>query len=683
MKKLSIIFFGLLAQLTVYAQQPQCACNLVSSNDPNKDDYGPAETLFIPNAYPSGQTDNGYTYCLGVSYEKNSPNKIPVIKCKFEYCTPIIAEQVAIVESSKPGTITKIEIEDVNGKVKMVYKGKASTITDVNRVFYASFTRTTAPIRYVSIEAMPGDVPGYNCIDGIALCPTKDPLEIKINLGADIHFVEAAKALGSGVNSINTDVFPVISADGKTLYFDRKDDPQNIADPANPDAKHDDIYISTKGSNGEWSHAVNIGKPLNNAGHNFVNAITPDGNTLLLANTYNADGSPAGAGASTSSRIKGQGWAVPTALNIEGFNNKNAYVSFFMANNNKILLMSIEDNDSYGEKDLYMTFKKPDGTGWVKPINLGPDINTMQAEYSPVLASDNATLYFASEGHYGFGGYDIFMTRRLDNTWRKWSKPINLGPKINSVNSDLSFSIPASGKEVYTYRWNSDNAKHDIFHLDIGEAKSIKPNPVYLVSGTVYNAKTKKPIHADIVYETLPEGEQAGTAGSNPDNGTYKIVLPTGKEYGYFAQAKGYIGIHENLTIPPTSEYTEIHQDLYLTPIEVGQAMALRNVFFEQGKPTLLPSSYSELDRLAYILLTNPTIEIRIDGHTDNQGDAKKNMELSQQRVDVVKAYMVKKGVDAKKITTKAFGGTKPIASNAKEETRKLNRRVEFTITKK
>jgi outer membrane protein OmpA-like peptidoglycan-associated protein len=680
MKKLTFILLGLFAQAIVFAQQPQWACKLTSTNDPNKDDYAPSEALYIPDAYPSGKQCNGYTYVMGYTYEKVSA-KTPVIKFKLEYCTPIIAEQVVIVETGGPGAITKVEIEDINGKVKQIYKGKALAVKDATRLFAITFTRTLTPIRYVSIEAMPGDVTGYNCIDAVALCSTKDPLDIKINIGGDINFVQPAKPLGPGVNSSYTEVLPVISPDGRTLYFDRKDHPNNIANPDKPGTIYDDIYKSRKGDDGQWKEAVNVGKPLNNGSHNFVNSISPDGNTMLLANTYNADGSPKGAGASITRRIKGQGWSIPEELKIEGFNNNNAYVSFFMSNNNSVLLMSIEDNDSYGEKDIYVSFPKEDG-GWTKPANVGADLNTMVGEYSPTLASDNTTLYFASKGHYGYGGYDIYMTKRLDDTWKRWSKPVNLGPKVNTVDSDMAFSIPASGKEVYIYSWNGDATKSDIFHLDLGESKSIKPNPVYLISGKVYNAKTKKPIHADILYEILPGGKQAGTAGSDPDDGSYKIVLPAGKHYGYFAQAKGYMAIHENLDIPEITEYTEIQKDLYLVPIEVGQQVNMKNVFFEQGKPVMLSTSYPELDRLVRILTNNPTIEIRVDGHTDNQGDAKKNMELSQQRVDVVKDYLVNKGINAKRITTKAFGGTKPIASNATEETRKLNRRVEFTITK-
>jgi outer membrane protein OmpA-like peptidoglycan-associated protein len=681
MKKVTISLFAFLTVGMVYAQKPQWACSIVKTNDPNSGDFAPKQILFIPDAYPSGGKSNQYTYCLSYTEENLNSKKIPDVKFKLEYCTPIIAEQIVIVESFKPGTITKVEIEDVNGKTKVVYKGKPTMIADEQRLFYIPFTRTSDPIRYVTIESSPGDIPGMNCLDGVALCPTKDPLEIKINLGADLHFISESKPMGPNINTPYKEVIPVVSPAGDVLYIDRKNHPQNIRKSDEPDNIHDDIYYTRKDKNGEWMEARNLGSPLNNWSHNFVNSISPDANTLLLANTYNADGSPKGPGASTTKRIKNQAWTNPEDLNIIGFNNKNKYVSFFMANTNSVLLMSIEDDDSYGEKDIYVSFLQSDKS-WSKPLNIGDDINTMMAEYAPVLASDNVTMYFSSEGHYGYGSYDIYVTKRLDDTWKKWSRPVNLGPQLNSWRSNIGFSIPASGKLVYTYGYLNKDTQEEIFVTELGEANSIKPDPVYLVSGRVFDAKTKKPLHADIIYELLPSGSQAGTASSNPDDGGYKIVLPVGNHYGYFAQTPGYIAVHENLDIPEASQYTEYHKDLYLVPIETGQTIALNNVFFEQSKPVLLATSYPELDRMAEILRVNPKLEIRIDGHTDNQGDAKKNMELSQQRVEVVKAYMVNKGINSKRITTKAFGGTKPIASNAKEETRKLNRRVEFTIVK-
>src|SRR5690606_17301907 len=128
--------------------------------------------------------------------------------------------------------------------------------------------------------------------------------------------------------------------------------------------------------------------------------------------------------------------------------------------------------------------------------------------------------------------------------------------------------------------------------------------------------------------------------------------------------------------------YKEIERNIYLTPLEIGQDIPLNNVFFVRSEPTLLPSSYPELNKLAKILMDNPSIEIELSGHTDNVGSAEKNVILSEQRVETVKKYLVSKGVSEGRITGKGYGGAKPIADNSSENTRRLNRRVEFRITR-
>ena len=127
-------------------------------------------------------------------------------------------------------------------------------------------------------------------------------------------------------------------------------------------------------------------------------------------------------------------------------------------------------------------------------------------------------------------------------------------------------------------------------------------------------------------------------------------------------------------------EFIEIERDLYLSPIEVGKSITLKNVFFVRSKADLLPDSYSELDRLAKVLTDNPELKIEISGHTDNVGDPALNVKLSEDRVATIKNYLTGKNISAKRLSGKGYGGSKPIASNATEETRKLNRRVEFII---
>jgi outer membrane protein OmpA-like peptidoglycan-associated protein len=203
------------------------------------------------------------------------------------------------------------------------------------------------------------------------------------------------------------------------------------------------------------------------------------------------------------------------------------------------------------------------------------------------------------------------------------------------------------------------------------------------VKGRVLDAKTKLPVAASIRYEDLDNRTVIGDCRSTPADGHYSMILPYGKNYGFYAQASGYIAVNENVNLKEGNTYNEIEQDIYLVPIELGQSISLNNVFFVRSKAELLPMSYPELDRLATLLKENPTIEIEIRGHTDNQGDPRLNVLLSEDRVKTVTEFLVKAGVDKSRIKGKGFGGAQPISPNNTEKNREKNRRVEFVIVKK
>ena len=273
------------------------------------------------------------------------------------------------------------------------------------------------------------------------------------------------------------------------------------------------------------------------------------------------------------------------------------------------------------------------------------------------------------------------MTKRLDDTWTNWTVPQNIGKPINTPNWDAYYSIAASGE--YAYFVSNENTKGgtDIFRIKL--PKQIKPNPVVLVSGNVYNAKTKEPISASLLYETLPDNVNAGNALSSPDNGSYKIVLPYGKNYSFRAMANQFISVSENLNLDSIADYKEIKRDLYLVPIEVGQTIRLNNIFFDFGKAILRSESFPELDRVVKVLQENPTMEIEMSGHTDNVGSDVDNLSLSDNRAKSVKAYIVSKGIVESRIIAKGYGESKPMATNDTDEGKQLNRRVEFVILKK
>ncbi|WMJ71978.1 OmpA family protein [Cytophagaceae bacterium ABcell3] len=223
------------------------------------------------------------------------------------------------------------------------------------------------------------------------------------------------------------------------------------------------------------------------------------------------------------------------------------------------------------------------------------------------------------------------------------------------------------------------NLESDEYSYKVYEGSGNEPNVSEIkLKGTIYDSKTKEPISATLVLKVLPGGALFNNIDS--DSGSYSVMLPSGGHYGFMAKAEGYIPKHDNLYVPEGHKYTEVVQDMYLTPVEVGQAINLNNVFFKQSRAELLPSSYPELDEVVEMLQANPKMAIQLNGHTDNQGNPYLNQQLSEDRVEAIKDYFVAKGISPHRIQLEAYGGSRPIASNEHEETRKLNRRVEIVI---
>ncbi|OFX17128.1 MAG: hypothetical protein A2033_09625 [Bacteroidetes bacterium GWA2_31_9] len=205
--------------------------------------------------------------------------------------------------------------------------------------------------------------------------------------------------------------------------------------------------------------------------------------------------------------------------------------------------------------------------------------------------------------------------------------------------------------------------------------------PVMLVMGKALNERNMKPVAARIIYEILPAGTEAGIARSNPGNGDYKIILPYGKKYGYFAIAEGYYSVTQFLDVTDLAEYKEIdEQNLFLAPIEVDQVVRLNNIFFDDGSSALKTESNPELNRFVQFLKVNKKIEIEISGHTDNLGDHSTNMEVSIKRAKAVADYLTSNGISDKRLTVTGYGDTVPIGFNNTEEGRTRNKRIEFKV---
>lgn len=477
--------------------------------------------------------------------------------------------------------------------------------------------------------------------------------------------------LGSEINSDYSDRMPIISPDGQTLYYIRSSAELNCSK-----SERTDIWFSQRNSSNEWSPAQCVGTPVNNNDHNAVLSIQPDNNTLILMHQYNSEGNYKSPGASVTRRTE-TGWSLPEDIVVKDFYNDASTNEFCFSNDYRIFIMTIKRKDTRGEKDLYVSFRNEDGT-YSAPLNMGLVLNSDLEEISPFLAADGKTLYFGSDGHLGYGSSDIFLAKRLDDTWTNWSKPQNLGSEINSPNWEAYFSLPASGE--YAYIVSNQGVSDDIYRIKL--TPEFKPEPVVIVSGKVYNSKTKLPMGASIIFSDIKTNKDPGMANSDPLTGSYKITLPAGKVYQFLGKKEGFYPGAENLDLTKLSQYQEIVRDLYLTPIEVGSTIRLNNLFFDFGKADLKPESMTELDRVIDFLNEHPTTVIEIGGHTDNVGDDASNMTLSNKRVESVLTYLKSKGIKTEQLSGKGYGETKPVSVNTTDAGRAMNRRVEFMIKK-
>jgi hypothetical protein len=389
--------------------------------------------------------------------------------------------------------------------------------------------------------------------------------------------------LGTTINSRLPELRPTISADGTLLFFICQNHPANTRYNEVPNSQ--DIWFSERDSSGKWGEAVHLGYPLNTYYYNAVFWISPDNNRILIRNAY-IGGDYAGNGVSMCYLKRDGYWSKPEMLRINNYGkyDRGRQNGAVMAHDGQTLLFYMTEETGGLNNDLYVSFLM-DGDIWSEPKSLGKKINLKKFnETTPYLASDGVTLYFSSNRPGGLGYNDIWMTRRLDDTWQKWSDPVNLGSPINTEDMDSFFTLDAGGEYAYMSTDLNSYGESDIVRIKLLERE--KPDPVILVSGNVYNKKTNRPLSASLVYETLPEGTVAGNAISNPDDGAFKIVLPYDKNYLIRANADHFFAISENLNLDSLIKqgHKEIHKDLYLVPIEIGQVVRLNNVYFDFDK---------------------------------------------------------------------------------------------------
>ncbi|MEK6783375.1 MAG: hypothetical protein AABY93_16860 [Bacteroidota bacterium] len=255
-----------------------------------------------------------------------------------------------------------------------------------------------------------------------------------IQLAANLNLDAKASPLSWSINSPYAEWKPNVAPHGKRMYFSRSLHPNNTAGAID----REDIWYSEFDSTAEvWSEPMRLPGILNNDGPNFVSGVSVTGDTIILGNRYLKNGKMRD-GLSYSVNIEGQ-WSQPKSIHIKNDYNISEHGNSYVSLNSGIIISAIQRTDTHGDRDLYVSFWN--GEEATEPINMGGVINSTLEESSPYLSCDKKKLYFASKGHLGYGGYDIYVTERLDESYTNWSEPKNLGPAINDILDDEFFIV--------------------------------------------------------------------------------------------------------------------------------------------------------------------------------------------------------------------------------------------------
>jgi outer membrane protein OmpA-like peptidoglycan-associated protein len=586
--------------------------------------------------------------------------------------TTMAVKQVAIFENSGAGSIISVDGLDQNNKIYPLRTFAPGYALSSSQVTYIRLpSKTSFKLKGIKISFNSLRVKGYSQIDAIGISDSDEPIENSLKLNSDANAFQARENLGNAINSKFNEICPVVSPDGQKLYFTRWKHPDNLG--AN---KNQDIWVSNWQPDRTWSKATLYPAPINNDENNAVCGITPNGKTLLLNNVYGKDGTME-KGVSFSFLLRTGEWSFPKALKILNFKNKSEFSEYTLAPNGKVLVMTTETKDTYGGKDIYVSFLNADDS-WSEPKNVGPVVNTGEAESTPFIAPDGVTMYFSSSGHVGYGNNDIFLSRRLDDTWQNWSVPENLGPIVNTPQWDGYFSVSAKGDYAYFSSTENSIGAEDIYRIKIPE--KARPLTLIQLTGQVINQKTKEPMAARLLIKSKFNPSDTLSIDYDPYVGDYSFMWPAKKAFTVQIKKAGYFSKVEHFDFTTEKNFLQVNRNFFLQTVEKNKAYALANISFDQGKADLKPGFEAELEKVIAILSDNDQYTLLLEGHTDNQGDWNDNLKLSLERVENVKAYLVSKGVDEKRIETKGWGGSRPLANNFIEETRKNNRRVEFTI---
>jgi outer membrane protein OmpA-like peptidoglycan-associated protein/Tol biopolymer transport system component len=506
----------------------------------------------------------------------------------------------------------------------------------------------------------------------------KNRIEAARNLRNCYFAIEAMKnpvsfnpeSIGAGINTADDEYWPSISADGQVMMFTRQEN--QLSAQRNFRTSQEDFYLSYF-EDGIWKAAVNAGQPLNTTQNEGAQALSSAGNYMFFT-ACERPGSVGSCDIYFSAFNNGK-WTQPYNLGPPVNTAQWESTPSVSADGNMLFFTSTRSG-GFGGKDLWYSILTPGGN-WGQPVNMGADINTSVDEMSPFIHFDGQTLYFASQGHPGMGGFDIYLTRM--NPDSSWSIPVNLGYPINTYNDETGLVIDASGAKAFFSSRRDPSRGKDIFYFDLYE--SARPNPVSYLKGKVYDKETGRLLKAEYMLINLTDNKIA-IRNTTDEQGNFLVCLPSGQNYGLNVSKQGFLFYSESFLFEGQHSSSKPYiKRIILNPLKTGEKTILANVFYSIDSWDLKNESKQELNNLAELLNLNKEINIEIGGYTDATGTDEHNLALSEKRAKSVVEYLVERGIDSTRLVYKGYGNTAPVGDNVTVEGRRLNRRTEVKVT--
>ncbi|MES2329403.1 MAG: OmpA family protein [Bacteroidota bacterium] len=492
----------------------------------------------------------------------------------------------------------------------------------------------------------------------------KRTYEFAVNYAAqhkDAHYDFAPVNLGDSVNTAASEYYPSVTVTDSLLVFTRQTGP----------AREDFIESRVNGSSfGKWKL---IDGDINLETNKGALSVSQDGEWLVFAGQLSTQSYKSFD--IYISYYTPQGWSEPQSMG-DNINTDSYETGPTLSPDKRALYFVSSRPGGYGGLDLYVSYRQPNGK-WGPAINMGPDINSAGDEKAPFIHADNQTLYYTSDGLPGYGNSDLFLVRKKLNG--EWGKPENLGTPINTIENEGSLAVSADGLTAYYASDRSDSRGGlDIYKFDL--RPDIRPYRTLYVKGKVIDKKTNKPLPSSV--ELIDNSNRNALMKVQTDElGEYFITLPTGKDYTFAVNRKGYLFFSEVYALSNKQADSVYKKDIYLQPVELNAVSTFNNILFANNSFELPQAGFVELDKLLQVLTENPTLQVEISGHTDNVGKADDNLKLSTNRAKSIVDYLVSKGIASARMSYKGYGSTQPVADNSTEAGRAKNRRTTFTVT--